>query len=320
MSASATSSGTAGPGPGVTGAGAASPRATLVVRSTPSATPTSGTPTGSTFSALGQVDLRYRLVDRLGRPLFCDPDLYPVARADEIALAQDRFPAIHADTATYMAITAQLGIDPATAPTTDQVLAIYSDWKMLRALVLEPTAGGFTFDYVAAPAAAAQQAWHVSGSISDVGTISLSRHDPSGSPPCPICLARGSLISTPGGPVPVEDLRPGMAVWTADASGALTLGIVLVVGSTPVSVTHRVIHLVLADGRTLDVSPGHRLRDGRRLGDLRVGDLVDGSPVISTGLVPYAGGATFDLLPSGATGSYWAGGIPLASTLLERPW
>jgi hypothetical protein len=32
-------------------------------------------------------------------------------------------------------------------------------------------------------------------------------------------------------------------------------------------------------------------------------------------LVPYAGGRTWDLLPAGATGSYWANGILLASTL-----
>jgi hypothetical protein len=71
----------------------------------------------------------------------------------------------------------------------------------------------------------------------------------------------------------------------------------------------------LSDGRTVDVSPGHGLPDGRRLGDLRAGHRVDGATVASATLEPYAGGATFDLLPSGLTGTYWANGILLASTL-----
>jgi hypothetical protein len=106
-----------------------------------------------------------------------------------------------------------------------------------------------------------------------------------------------------------------MAVWTTDAAGQRVAGLVLEVGSTPVRATHEVVHLVLSDGRIVDVSPGHRLPDGRRLGDLREGDVADGATVVSARLEAYDGGATFDLLPSGPTGNYWANGILLASTL-----
>ena len=37
--------------------------------------------------------------------------------------------------------------------------------------------------------------------------------------------------------------------------------------------------------------------------------------VVSAALVPYPLGTTFDLLPAGATGSYWADGLPLGSTI-----
>ena len=35
----------------------------------------------------------------------------------------------------------------------------------------------------------------------------------------------------------------------------------------------------------------------------------------SVGRVRYDGGATFDILPAGATGLYWANGVLLGSTL-----
>src|SRR5207302_10199164 len=81
---------------------------------------------------------------------------------------------------------------------------------------------------------------------------------------------------------------------------------------------HRVVHLVLADGREVLVSPGHKTADGRPVGTLNIGDILDGSTIMHLELVPYAAGQTYDLLPSGATGHYWANGILLSSTLAHR--
>jgi hypothetical protein len=36
--------------------------------------------------------------------------------------------------------------------------------------------------------------------------------------------------------------------------------------------------------------------------------------VIGADLISYAGDRTYDLLPSGSTGAYWAGGILIGST------
>ena len=312
------------PTPGVTGiaatAGTASigPGATIEPGTTPGPvlkpTPMASVP------ALDRPELRYRLVDQLGRPLFCDPDFYPIARSDEALLARQHLAAIRADAPTYAAIVAHLGIDQSTVPTPSQVLAIYRDWKMLRALLLTDVDGRFGFDYIAADGSGGETGWHVVGTIDAGGTIAVARRDPSGPPPCPICLARGTRIATPNGERPVEDLRPGMTVWTTDEAGIRVAGRILEVGSTPVPRTHQVVHLVLSDGRTVDVSPGHPLPDGRRLGDLRPGDPVDGATVISAVLEAYDGGATFDVLPSGPTGTYRANDILLASTLAGRAW
>src|SRR5207237_2247855 len=104
------------------------------------------TPTPSPApGGLTQAQLKYGLVDRFGRLLFCDPDYYPVARADEQALAHERLPGIQQDAPTFSAILVHLGIAPASTYTSDQELAIYRDWKMLNALRLEQVSGGFHF-------------------------------------------------------------------------------------------------------------------------------------------------------------------------------
>jgi Hint domain len=284
----------------------------------PSAIPTD-VPSGSvpTASPMPVADLAYVLLDQFGAPDWCDPDFYPLAREDEETLAQEHLADMRADGATFAAIEQHLGIDAAAALTTDQVVAIYRDWKVItKALHLEPAGDAWSFDYVAQTGTPQEPAdTHVAGSISGAGAVDVTTSEPAYRPSCPICLVRGTLIATPAGPLAVDTLHVGMPVWTLDASGARVAATIIQVGSTPVPATHQVVQLVLADGRAVEASPGHPLADGRLIGSLRAGDAVDGSEVVGAVLIPYGGGATFDLLPSGPSGTYWAGGIPLRSTL-----
>lgn len=135
--------------------------------------------------------------------------------------------------------------------------------------------------------------------------------------PCPICLAENTLIDTPTGAVRVQDLRKGATVWTADSSGARISAKIIEAVRTPVPATHRVIHLLLADGRELFASLGHPTGDGRVIGDLVAGDTLDGSRVTATEDIPYQKQFTYDILPSGTTGFYWANGILMGSTLFH---
>jgi Hint domain-containing protein len=270
-------------------------------------------PTPTPAGPLSQVELKYRLIDQFGRLLFCDPDYYPLARADEGALAHERIPEIQKDPPTFSAILRHVGVAPASSYTNDEELAIYRDWKMLNALRLEQQSGAFHF--LAIFGSSPQQGSRVDGTIDERGGVTIASRTASGPPPCPICLARGTRIATPDGDLPVEDLRVGDIVWTRDATGGRVARPLAQVGSTPVPATHRVVELRLADGRAVFVSPGHPTADGRKVGDLGAGDLYDGAVVTGAELVPYAGGATFDVLPSGATGVYWANGVLLGSTL-----
>lgn len=133
--------------------------------------------------------------------------------------------------------------------------------------------------------------------------------------PCPICLAKNTLIDTPQGAVPVQKSQKGMSVWTINKSGERVAGIILKTGSVKVPQNHLMVRLALSDGRTLLVSPGHPTVDGRTVGSLTANDLYNGARVVSANRVTYGGVATYDILPSGETGYYFANGIPLDSTL-----
>src|SRR5438105_4452280 len=132
--------------------------------------------------------------------------------------------------------------------------------------------------------------------------------------PAAICLAATDRIDTPTGPVPVSQMRVGMIVWTLDATGRRVSASVLLVSHRTAPLDHKVLRLTLADGRTVEASPGHPTADGRLLGDLRQGDLLDGSDLTAVQRVSYVGD-TWDLLPAGATGFYWADQVLLGSTL-----
>ena len=75
------------------------------------------------------------------------------------------------------------------------------------------------------------------------------------------------------------------------------------------------IDLVLDDGRSLTASPGHPLADGRALEELVIGEIMDGARVVSAKRVTYQETHTYDVLPQGSTGLYWANEILIASTL-----
>ena len=260
-------------------------------------------------------ELKYALLDRFGVLSWCDPDYYPIAHEDEQQLAQRRLPEIQLDPETYAAILHRLGLSADADLTAPDVLSVYREWKLLNAVALTLAKTGFAFDLIFETDPGLGQGRREAGMIDWRGAITVAVEEHAFLVSCPICLARGTLIDTPNGAIRVDQLRAGDRVWTLDASRRRVAVPLLAVDSTPVPASHLVVHLLLDDGRELWVSPGHSLTDGRTLGDLRASDEVDGARVEFAELVHYAGEQTFDLLPAGATGHYWANGVLLASTL-----
>ena len=290
------------------------PTATPVRTGTPTATPapTSAPTPQVTYSV---PELKYRLIDNFGEVFYVDFDFYPVAReGQEERNAQEQFAAIRADSAEFAAILQRLGLPSKADYTLEEKVRIYREHKKLS-LGVQMTASGGVYGFTLRTGEG--QGWRIEGTITPAGQITVIRREPSFNT-YPICLVRGTLIDTPSGPVPVEQLRPGMAVWTRDGAGKRAPAVVVETRVTPVPVSFRVVRLRLNDGRTVTASPGHPTAEGRALGDFQVGDMLDRALVVAMEYMPYDWVETYDLLPSGSTGLYWANGVLLRSTLAGK--
>jgi hypothetical protein len=278
----------------------------------PTAIPPTITPIPAIPGGLRPTELKYHILAQFPDLFFCDPDQFPVAHEDIYKLAKQRFAEVQANQEEFNSILTHLNLSSVTDFSDDQMLQIYQEHKKLAAIKLTLDQAGYQFQLQSAKGEG--EGVLIRGLIDPQGLITVEEKTPVIAT-CPICLAEGTLIDTPSGPVPVERVYPGLQVWTQDRHGLRVAATVLKAGYTLVPSGHQVVHLVLQDGRQVWASPGHPTVQGTELGNLRLGDLLDGSPVASIERLNYSGRATFDLLPAGDAGNYWANGILVASTL-----
>lgn len=229
-------------------------------------------------------------------------------------MARERLPQIRSDDVAFTAILDHEGLSDTERFTPDQLIAINEYYKQIQAIDLRPADDRYSFVVLTRERDTGDGITRFSGTVSGAGSVAIDSREPAAAPECPICLAAGVRIATPNGVVPVHSVRPGMRIWTLDRRGRRAAGVVLAIGDMKAPIGHEVVRLTMADGRTVVASPGHPTADGRTVGDLGPGDRYDGSVVTSATLKPYVG-ATWDLLPSGATGTYFANGVLLESTL-----
>ena len=262
--------------------------------------------------SLTPTQLKYRILDQYPDFFFCDPDYYPIARGDVAELAKERFPLLQNNQEEFQAILAHNGLSGQSSFTDQQKQLIYGEHKKLAALQFTVFANQYQFQITTS--GDSKTSLNIQGLIDGSGHITVEQQT-AGFASCPICLAAHTRIDTPNGPVFVEDVHPGETVWTVNALGQRTAAPVIKLARVPVSAGHILLHVVLADGRQLWASPGHPTASGSPLALLQPGDLLDGARIVTIEQFPYEGSATYDLLPAGPTGTYWANGILMGSTL-----
>jgi Hint domain-containing protein len=266
-------------------------------------------------ATLSSTQLKYKILDQFPDFFFCDPDLYPIAHDDEMPLALQRFSELQANQEEFQAILDHNGLSSSTTFTDDQKLLIYRDNKKLNAVYFELL--GDKYQFQIQTGSESQQGLAIKGTIDGNGAIDVQERNPS-FPTCPICLAVGTLIDTPRGAISVENLRVGDPVWTLNEAGEHVSAIILKVGSVRVPATHQMIHVRLSDGRELWASPGHPTANARALDSFKVGEILDSAHIVVMERLQYKGTTTYDLLPSGDTGFYWANGILMSTTLAKE--
>jgi len=281
-------------------------------KSLPSAT-SNTTTTGVNVYTVPQ--LKYLLGTQYPDLFWNDPDLYPIAReGQELQNALAQFPSIKEDREEFTAILAHLNLTEKSDYTDEEKLLIYREHKMLASGVqISGTASPYSYLLFIGEG----QGYKISGTITASGKITELRKEPSFNTH-PICLAKGTAIDTPLGPVPVEDLRPGMPVWTENASGERVEGVLIKTAVTEVTTPFYMSIITLQDGRRITASPGHPAADDKALGSYKIGDLLDGSVVSGIETISHNSGFTCDILPAGCTGLYWANGVLLKSTLADK--
>ncbi|QNT76418.1 Hint domain-containing protein [Dehalogenimonas etheniformans] len=271
-------------------------------------------PTTTSTPPLTEFVLRYRLLDAYPNYFWCDPDFYPIGNPDgELANALAQFDSIKSNDQEFTAIINRIGLDRKTDYTQEEKLLVYRQHKLLNKVTLEFQAisNGFTFVIRVGE----NQGQKITGTISNIGKIDVTKTEPSFNT-CPICLSKGTAIDTPNGPVPVNQLSAGDVIWTVGENGERISAPIVNTTMTAEPSVFELMQIALADGRSVTASSRHPTSDGRLLGNLKLGESLDGSAIVSIEIVSYEG-RTYDILPEGPSGTYWANGILLASTIVD---
>ncbi|MEK7682421.1 MAG: hypothetical protein AAB321_00040, partial [Chloroflexota bacterium] len=167
-------------------------------RNSPGPAPTSVPTLGPTLLQT-PTEIKYLLVDNLGEPFFCDPDYYPVARADETDLALTWFAQVDQSGEEFQGILRQHDLPDPSHLSVDEKLLIYREHKKLSAIALGPLGEAYRFELRISEGEAG---FVIEGTIDRAGQIEIQKKEPSFNT-CPICLAGDTLVDTPHGPVAV---------------------------------------------------------------------------------------------------------------------
>jgi hypothetical protein len=130
-----------------------------------------------------------------------------------------------------------------------------------------------------------------------------------------MCASPDTPIATPQGERPIASLVVGDLVDSIDHGRRVAVPL-LRVHRTPVT-RHVVMRVALGNGHVLLVSAGHPTADGRTFGALRTGDALGEQQVETVAVVAYPYESTYDILPASDTGTYFASGALVGSTLAD---
>lgn len=135
---------------------------------------------------------------------------------------------------------------------------------------------------------------------------------PTGCKAC-VCTSPNTPIATPTGDRPIASLKEGDLVYSMDHGRLVAVAVRQTISVA--APDHVVVQVTLAGGRVLEISPRHPTADGRTFAQLVSGGTLDGVTILDVRAIPYAHERTHDILPDSDSGTYFAGGVLIGSTL-----
>jgi len=127
------------------------------------------------------------------------------------------------------------------------------------------------------------------------------------------CTAADTPVATPTGDRAIAELRPGDLVYSVHDRQIRAVPI-LRTNRVPVE-NHRMLRVRFASGSVIEMSPGHPTAEQVPIASLSVGQELAGECVVGIASVPYTQPYTYDILPASDSGSYFADGVLVGSTL-----
>lgn len=147
----------------------------------------------------------------------------------------------------------------------------------------------------------------------------LGCFDPNAAGTCPTgcatcqCTAPDTPIATPNGDRPIQSLKEGDLVYSVHRGAVV---VVPVRKTQRMAVTnHFMVRVELSTGAVLEISPGHPTADGKSFADLEAGGKLFDMPIRSVRRVAYEHEFTYDILPDSDSGTYFAAGALIGSTM-----
>ena len=135
---------------------------------------------------------------------------------------------------------------------------------------------------------------------------------------CGSCLSPYTLISTPKGQVKVKNLKVGDVVYTQTKAGKKISMPIIKKSKVKVTSLHKMVYLNFSNGNDLIASPDHPATRAKKIRELFPSEAYDQTKINSVSLINYDHSHTYDILPDGDTGYYWANNILIGSTLTPQ--
>ena len=132
------------------------------------------------------------------------------------------------------------------------------------------------------------------------------------------CLSKGTLIWTPEGNIPVENLKKGDWVYTKVA-GQIIAKPLLKVSRVLAGEGHKLVKITFDNDTVLMISALHPLENYKEnIGNLKALQYYDGLKVERIENIDYQYQYTYDILPEGGSGTYFTHNIQMGSTLYRE--